>query len=61
VLALPLLMAMTASAGPRVVWLLIGARTCSRWTGAVGLADRMPATNQGDSLAVVHVLHDVQT
>jgi hypothetical protein len=61
VLALSFLMAMTASAGPWVIWLLIRTWACPCWTRAMGLADRMPAPNQSDGLAVIHVLHEVQT
>lgn len=59
-LALSFLTTMTASAGPWVIRLLIGAWACPCWAGAMGLADCMATPNQGHRLAVVHVLHELQ-
>ena len=44
---------------PRVDWVLDRLGSRSGGTGAVGLSEGVPAPDQGDSLAVVHV-HTVE-
>lgn len=56
VLALALLPAMPAGAGPRVVWLLVRAGAGSCGAGTMGLADGVPTSDQGNGLRVIHVL-----